>query len=97
MAKSYSLFSSLSSPPYVPHAPPIILFHSITPDNTWLEAHIMKFLNVYSPSVRYYHIPTIPKYTPHHTILEDTKPTYFPQCERPNFYTHKSFVKNENP
>lgn len=75
----------------MPHAPPTILFHSITPDNTRLEAHIMKFLNVYSPSVRYYLIPISPKYTPHHPILEDTKPTYFPQCEGPNF-THKNHL-----
>ena len=45
----------------------------------------MKFLNVYFPSARYYLIPICPKYTPHHPILEDTKPAYLPQCERPNF------------
>jgi hypothetical protein len=78
-------FLHISSLPYVPHDPPIILFDSVIPGSTWLEAHILKFLNVHFPSVRCYLIPIRPKHTSHQPILENTKPTFFPLRGRPNF------------
>ena len=56
----------------------------------------MKLLIVQSFPLPCYLIPLRPNYLPQHPILEHSRPTFLPECDRPNFiatgYSFQHFV-----
>ena len=70
---------------YVPCPSHSSLFYH--PHNIGWAVRVIKFLIMYFSSLPCYIIPLRPKYYPQHPILENPKPTFLPQCERPRFTT----------
>ena len=68
---------------YMPR--PLHSFRFYHPHNTGWEVQIIQLLIMQFPPLPCYPVPSRPKYSPQHSILEHPQPAFLHQCQRPSF------------